>query len=116
MNTATQPTAGATRRTPKRKAAPVWPLRRPVSNAESNGSFWAVHAIEKTLMLEALEADWHKRIRRLPDVLSQAISASTIMLEARVKFHVAQCRDAGGLLFCWEGSSVMHTPIPAVQP
>lgn len=115
MNTATQPTA-AKLCTPKRKATSAWPLRRPSSKEELFSSFWAVHAIEQTLMLEALEADWRQRIRRLPDVLSQAISASTIMLEDRVKFHVAQCRDAGGLLFCWEGSSVMHTPIPAAQP
>lgn len=114
MTTATQPTA-ARRCTPKRKSTSVWPLRRPMPNKESHGSFWAVHAIEQTLMLEALEADWRQRIRRLPDVLSQAMSASTIMLEDRVKYHVAQCRDAGGLLFCWEGSSVMHTPAPLVQ-
>jgi len=113
MNTATQPTA-VRRRNPMLRL----PLRHPAVE-ELDGAFWAVHWMSDQLASEELEkkaVDRRHASSAAAIQFKKALWAGHFALRTEADRTLQTVIKVGGLLFCWEGSSVMHTPIPAAQP
>jgi len=104
MNTATQPTA----------AQPTWPLRLPSPDGESQASFWPVIWLSEQLEAECISQMWKQD--RFSDLEKSTLIRGAAHLRNTANRSLQWAIEAGALLFCWEGSSVMHTPIPAAQP
>ena len=96
-NTATQPAAAASSGIAEREYAQIF----------------ARHylAAIKTASLMDKEADRAHKQRRSEEV-KLAYSAAYNALKERVNASLKTAAHFGGLLFCWEGSSVMHTAVP----